>query len=143
VSIVADEDPAIRGAIMARWGATFWMDSYSWQITAAHLDNALMALPVQNGIMSGAALYHCILSILNECAVWPDVQKHLRFRTDIHTATEARVDGDWILADATHDPPLAQLGLTAGHWDGHVWTERAYPAIGPVIHQDHPGRHLS
>ncbi|MDD0857786.1 hypothetical protein NHF46_08535 [Arthrobacter alpinus] len=28
VSIVADEDLAIRGAIIARWGASFWMERY-------------------------------------------------------------------------------------------------------------------
>ncbi|MFH8987126.1 HAD-IA family hydrolase [Streptomyces sp. NPDC017940] len=36
---------------------------------------------------------------------------------DVHTAVEARVDGKWLLVDATHDPALAALGLTVAEWD--------------------------
>jgi transglutaminase-like putative cysteine protease len=69
------------------------------------------------------------------------MQERLGFRTDIHTAVQARIDGRWVLVDATHDPPLGALGLTVGRWDGCSETEPAYQPIGPcVVHgQDGPG----
>ena len=70
-----------------------------------------------------------------------DVQQRLGFRTDIHTAVQAHVDGRWVLVDATHDPPLGALGLTVGRWDGRSATEPAYQPIGQcvVLGQDGPG----
>ncbi|GAA1483783.1 transglutaminase domain-containing protein [Brachybacterium fresconis] len=76
-----------------------------------------------------------------ELPVLVDAQQHLAFRSDIHTTVQVRVEGRWVLADATHDPRLGILGLTIGRWDGHHDTEPAYRAVGPcVVHgQDGPG----
>lgn len=62
-----------------------------------------------------------------------DVQQSLGFRTDIHTAVQAHIDGRWVLVDATHDPPLGALGLTVGRWDGCSETEPAYQPVGPCV----------
>lgn len=61
------------------------------------------------------------------------VQERLCFRTDIHTAVQARIGGRWALVDATHDPPLGALGLPIGHWGGRGETEPAYRPIGPCV----------
>lgn len=66
------------------------------------------------------------------------VQRLLRFRFDVHTAVELKLAGTWTLLDTTHDPPLALLGLSVGHWEGISGTEPAYPPLGPVIAHDGP-----
>ncbi|MFC7375748.1 MULTISPECIES: transglutaminase domain-containing protein [unclassified Brachybacterium] len=75
-----------------------------------------------------------------ELPVLVDVQRELRFFSDIHTAVEVHVDDRWALVDATHDPALASLGLTVGSWDGASATEPAYRPVGPVIPHDRQGR---
>ncbi|UFU06606.1 transglutaminase domain-containing protein [Ruania halotolerans] len=61
------------------------------------------------------------------------VQRDLSFTSDIHTAVQVRVDDRWIVVDATHDPALANLGLTVGRWDGRAATEPAYQPVDPVV----------
>lgn len=68
-----------------------------------------------------------------------EVQRDLEFASDIHTAVQVRVEGRWLLVDATHDPALVNLGLTVGRWDGETDTEPAYPAVGPVVALDRNG----
>lgn len=68
-----------------------------------------------------------------------EVQRDLAFASDIHTTVQVRMEDRWILVDATHDPALANLGLTVGWWDGETDTEPAYPAVGPVVALDRHG----
>lgn len=61
----------------------------------------------------------------------------LAFDTDVHTSVQVRIAGAWVLADPTHDGPLAALDLTVGSWDGVSDTAPAYPPTGPVlVHTD-------
>lgn len=69
-----------------------------------------------------------------------EVQRDLAFDSDVHTAVQARVGNRWLLVDATHDPALAKLGLTVGHWDAKSATQPAYAASGPVIVLDRHGQ---
>lgn len=62
--------------------------------------------------------------------VVPEVGE-LPSRLDLHRAVDVWRGGEWILADATHDPPLAGSGLTVAEWDYPKGTPAAYPAIGP------------
>jgi transglutaminase-like putative cysteine protease len=65
-------------------------------------------------------------------SVVPEVEA-LPERTDLHRAVQVGIGGNWILVDATHDPPLGRGGLTVGHWDGSAPTEPAYPPAGPLL----------
>ncbi|WP_157975604.1 hypothetical protein [Brachybacterium sp. YJGR34] len=56
----------------------------------------------------------------------------------MHTAPQALLGDDWVLVDATHDPPLARLGLPVGTWDGTQGTRPAYDVIGEVVALDDP-----
>lgn len=69
-----------------------------------------------------------------------EAQRDLAFDSDVHTAVQAHIGDRWLLVDATHDPALAKLGLTVGHWDGRSDTQPAYPASGSVVLLDHYGR---
>lgn len=54
-------------------------------------------------------------------------------REDVHTALEVRIEVEWVLVDATHDPGLAHAGLAVAEgWDGSTSTVPAYPPTGPV-----------
>lgn len=68
-----------------------------------------------------------------------DVQHDLSFDSDVHTAVQVLLGGQWILVDATHDPALAALGLAVGHWDGASATVPAYQAVGSVFPHGHGG----
>jgi transglutaminase-like putative cysteine protease len=50
-------------------------------------------------------------------------------RTDVHSATEVEIDGQWVLVDATHDPPLGRAGLAVAEWDGRHSTHPAYEPV--------------
>lgn len=75
-----------------------------------------------------------------ELPVLVPVQRDLACRSDVHTAVQVLVEDRWLLVDATHDPALADLGLTVGRWDGESATEPAYPAVGPVAVLDRHGK---
>ena len=74
-----------------------------------------------------------------ELPVLVEVQRSLRFSSDVHTAVEVHIEGEWVLVDATHDPPLADLGLTVGQWNGLTSTEPAYAPLGSIIPHDGHG----
>ncbi|UEJ84337.1 transglutaminase domain-containing protein [Brachybacterium halotolerans subsp. kimchii] len=81
-----------------------------------------------------------IVSCEYELPALVPTQHDLAFSSDVHTAVQVRVVDRWLLVDATHDPALADLGLTVGRWDGESATEPAYPAVGPVVVLDRRGR---
>ncbi len=53
-------------------------------------------------------------------------------RDDVHTALEVFLGQRWRLMDATHDPPLAAIGLTVNDWEGQDGTQPAFVPLGPV-----------
>jgi transglutaminase-like putative cysteine protease len=61
----------------------------------------------------------------------PSEIRLLGTKTDVHSATEVEIDGQWVLVDATHDPPLAQAGLAVAEWDGRHSTQPAYEPVRP------------
>ncbi|EWS82493.1 transglutaminase domain-containing protein [Brachybacterium phenoliresistens] len=67
-----------------------------------------------------------------------DVQEQLAFRTDVHSAVEVRTEDGWILVDPTHDPPLGQLGLAVGTWNGSSPTAPAFAPLGPILDPEDP-----
>lgn len=71
-----------------------------------------------------------------ELPVLLDVQRTLRFGTDVHTATQVQLGDEWLLVDATHDPALARLGLAVSQWDGRTSTGGAYSTLGPWFPHD-------
>lgn len=58
----------------------------------------------------------------------PEVQL-LGANLDVHSAVEVLIEGDWVLVDATHDPPLAGAGLVVADWDGRQDTPPAYAPL--------------
>ncbi|GAA1488373.1 transglutaminase domain-containing protein [Brachybacterium sacelli] len=74
-----------------------------------------------------------------ELPVLVAVQHDLSVDSDVHTAVQVLLGGQWLLVDATHDPALAALGLTVGHWDGASATEPAYRAVGSIFPHGHDG----
>lgn len=53
-------------------------------------------------------------------------------RLDLHSAVEVIIGERRCLVDATHDPPLRNLGLTVSAWDGYGSTLPAYPPASHI-----------
>lgn len=54
----------------------------------------------------------------------PEVQ-YIPGRIDYHHAPEVNIDGTWVLADVTYDPPLRSIGFASFDWDGMTSTPLA------------------
>lgn len=126
-----------------------WVRDLPYDTVSAHDAAGLRALGRGNCVakahLLAEALQHLgatcrMVSWEYELPVLVPVQRALAFRSDAHTAVQVLVEDRWLLVDATHDPALADLGLTVGRWDGESATEPAYPAVGPVAVLDRHGK---
>lgn len=113
-----------------------------YDTAAAHDASSLRARGRGNCVAKAALLAEKLAEFGVECRLvsWEyelpvllDVQHEVSFTSDVHTAVQVRLDGQWLVVDATHDPPLATLGLTASQWDGASATEPAYRAVGDIV----------
>ncbi len=56
--------------------------------------------------------------------------------TEYHLACKAKIEGNWVLIDATWDPALSEVGFPVNEqWDGRSDTKLAVKAIDEIVHE--------
>lgn len=64
-----------------------------------------------------------------------------RAPVEYHLAVKARIEGRWVLVDATWDPPLKKAGFPINeNWDGFSDTANAVKPLDEIVHADPVGR---
>jgi len=67
----------------------------------------------------------------------PDIKKIVKdLPSAYHLALKAKIDGRWVLVDATYDPPLAKAGFpVTKDWDGKSDTLNAAVPSEEIVHE--------